>query len=113
MGHTFQSISWFPESVNDTYSSDIDCMDKRGKIGETYYYKIKGSDEGRVWGDGIYSDDSNIAKAAVLEGKCELGEETIVKIKIIEGQSSYGSCTKNGIRSLSWPYWPGSYVFEV
>ena len=86
-----------PPIVNQTYSPNINCMDKRGKIGESYCYRIKGSNEGTVWGDGIYSDDSNIAKAAVLEGKCNLGEEELVVIKIIEGKSSYGSCTKNGI----------------
>ena len=101
-----------PPIVNQTYSSNINCMDKRGKIGESYGYKIKGSNEGTVWGDGIYSDDSNIAKAAVLEGKCNLGEEKLVFIKIIEGKSSYGSCTKNGISTSSWGNWEGSYIFE-
>ena len=101
-----------PPIVNQTYSSNINCMDKRGKIGESYCYRIKGSNEGTVWGDGIYSDDSNIAKAAVLEGKCNLGEEKLVFIKIIEGKSSYGSCTKNGISTSSWGNWEGSYIFE-
>ena len=100
-----------PPIVNQTYSPNINCMDKRGKIGESYGYKIKGSNEGTVWGDGIYSDDSNIAKAAVLEGKCNLGEEKLVFIKIIEGKSSYGSCSKNGISTSSWGNWEGSYIF--
>ena len=105
-------IAGGPPIVNQTYSSNINCMDKRGKIGESYCYRIKGSNEGTVWGDGIYSDDSNIAKAAVLEGKCNLGEEELVVIKIIEGKSSYGSCTKNGISTNSWGNWEGSYIFE-
>ena len=83
-----------PLIVNETYSSNINCMDKRGKIGECYEYKIIGSTEGTVWGDGIYTDDSNIAKAAVLEGKCKIGENCTVCIKIIESKSSYGSCKK-------------------
>ena len=98
--------------VNESYSSNINCMDKRGKVGEEYGYKITGSTEGTVWGDGIYSDDSNIAKAAVLEGKCKIGENRIVCIKIIESKSSYGSCTKNGISSSSWGHWDGSYIFD-
>ena len=91
-----------PPYANETYSSNINCMDKRGKIGEYYCYKIIGSTEGTVWGDGVYTDDSNIAKAAVLEGKCKIGENKEVCIKIIEGKSSYGSCTKNGISSTSF-----------
>ena len=97
--------------VNESYSSNINCMDKRGKVGEVYGYNITGSTEGTVWGDGIYSDDSNIAKAAVLEGKCKIGENRLVCIKIIESKSSYGSCTKNGISTSSWGHWDGSYRF--
>ena len=72
---------------------------------------IKGSDEGSVWGYGIYCKDSNIAKAAVLEGKCKMGEYKTVFIKIIEGQSSYLSGSKNGVSSLSWGSCSGSFVF--
>ena len=97
--------------VNESHSSNINCMDKRGKVGEVYGYNITGSTEGTVWGDGIYTDDSNIAKAAVLEGKCKIGENCTVCIKIIESKSSYGSCTKNGISTSSWGHWDGSYSF--
>ena len=100
-----------PPIVNESHSSNINCMDKRGKVGEEYGYKITGSTEGTVWGDGIYTDDSNIAKAAVLEGKCKIGENCTVCIKIIESKSSYGSCTKNGISTSSWGHWDGSYIF--
>ena len=101
-----------PPFANETYSSNINCIDKRGKIGEYYSYKIIGSTEGTVWGDGVYTDDSNIAKAAVLEGKCKIGENKDVYIKIIEGKSSYGSCTKNGISTSSYGSWDGSYIFS-
>ena len=101
-----------PPIVNESHSSNINCMDKRGKVGEVYGYKITGSTEGTVWGDGIYTDDSNIAKAAVLEGKCKIGENCTVCIKIIESKSSYGSCTKNGISTSSWGHWDGSYIFD-
>ena len=100
-----------PPIVNESHSSNINCMDKRGKVGEVYGYKITGSTEGTVWGDGIYTDDSNIAKAAVLEGKCKIGENCTVCIRIIESKSSYGSCTKNGISTSSWGHWDGSYIF--
>lgn len=98
-------------SENDSYSTIIYCQNKRGNIGNTYGYLIKGSNEGSVWGDGIYTDDSNIAKAAVLEGKCQLGEEKLILIKIVEGKSSYSSISKNGVSSSSWGSWDGSYIF--
>ena len=96
---------------NDYFSTNIHAVNKRENIGNTYYYKIKGSNEGTVWGDNIYTDDSNIAKAAVLEGKCKLGEEKIVGIKMLEGKSSYSSSYKNGVNSISYGTWPASYIF--
>ena len=89
----------------------VDAMNRRNNVGNIYYYNIRGNDSGTVWGDHIYTDDSNIAKAAVLEGLCKIGEEKMVGIKIIEPKSSYNSITKNGISSNPWGYWEGSYIF--
>jgi hypothetical protein len=100
-----------PELENSDYSTNIHAVNKRENIGRQYYYKIKGSSEGIVWGDNIYTDDSNIAKAAVLEGKCQLGQEKIVGIKMIEGKSSYSSASRYGVSSVTYGYWPASYIF--
>ena len=99
------------ETENGSYTTYIDAINKRGNIDKYYYYKIRGSNEGTVWGDHIYSDDSNISKAAVLEGICEIGKEKIVKIKMIEGKSSYSSTSRNGVSSNSWGSWYCSYIF--
>ena len=100
-----------PAPENSDYSTSINAVNKRDNIGNEYYYKIKGSNEGTVWGDHIYTDDSNIAKAAVLEGKCELGQEIILGIKIIEGKNSYSCASKNGVSSVTYGSWPASYIF--
>ena len=96
---------------NSDYSTNIHAVNKRENIGRKYCYKIKGSSEGIVWGDNIYTDDSNIAKAAVLEGKCQLGQEKIVGIKMIEGKSSYSSASRYGVSSVTYGSWPASYIF--
>ena len=107
-----QYVAGGPETENKDYSTNINATDKRGNIGSEYYYRIIGSEDGTVWGDNIFTDDSNIAKAAVLAGKCQLGEKAIVGIKMIEGKSSYSSSNKNGVSSNSYGSWPGSYVFK-
>jgi hypothetical protein len=110
----FQSgviVAGGPELENSDYSTNIHAVNKRENIGREYYYKIKGSSEGTVWGDNIYTDDSNIAKAAVLEGKCQLGQEKIVGIKMIEGKSSYSSASRYGVSSVTYGSWPASYIF--
>ena len=73
-----------PPIVNESHSSNINCMDKRGKVGEEYGYNITGSTEGTVWGDGIYTDDSNIAKAAVLEGKWKSEKIALFALKLLK-----------------------------
>ena len=98
-------------SENSDYSTNINAVNKRENVGNIYSYMIKGSNEGTVWGDHIYTDDSNIAMAAVLEGKCQLGEEKTVNIKMIEGKSSYSSANKNGVSSVTYGSWPASYIF--
>ena len=70
-----------PETENKDYSTNIDATNKRDNIGSEYYYKIIGSGDGTVWGDNIFTDDSNIAKAAVLEGKCQLGKNQLLVLK--------------------------------
>jgi hypothetical protein len=97
--------------VDDDYLSYVTAENRRNNIGQIFHYNIIGSDSGRVWGDHIYTDDSNIAQAAVIEGLCKIGEEMEVSIKILKPQSSYSSCFKNGIRSYSWGHWDGSYIF--
>ena len=97
--------------VNDEYLTYITVENRRNNIGDIFHFKIMGSQSGTVWGDHIYSDDSNIAKAAVIEGLCKIREEKEVSIKMVEPQSSYASCFKNGIQSFSWGYWYGSYIF--
>ena len=99
------------ETENKDYSSNINAVNKRENIGREYYYHIIGSNDGTVWGNDIFTDDSNIAKAAVLKGKCKLGEKTIVGIKMIEGKSSYSSSNNNGVSSITYGSWPASYIF--
>ena len=97
--------------VDEDYLTYITAVNRRHNIGQIFHYNIIGSESGTVWGDHIYTDDSNIAKAAIIEGLCKIGEEAEVSIKMVEPLSSYSSCFKNGVGSSSWGHWDGSYVF--
>ena len=97
--------------VVEDYLTYITAVNRRHNIGQIFHYNIIGSESGTVWGDHIYTDDSNISKAAIIEGLCKIGEEAEVSIKMVEPLSSYSSCFKNGVGSSSWGHWDGSYVF--
>jgi len=86
----------------------------RKNNGTTYSVKVTGTDQGSVWGgaNGIYTDDSRLGKAAVHAGLLKIGETGIVKVTILEGQSSYKGSTNNGISTTNYGLYQGSYKFE-
>lgn len=83
----------------------------RGNINQTYSFTVTGSNSGGIWGTNIYTDDSNVAVAAVHAGFAQLNQNTVVTLMMLAGQSSYASTTQNGITSSGWGGWGGSYSF--
>jgi len=81
-----------------------------GVLGGTYDFLVTGSTiGGSLWGCDIYTDDSNLAMAAVHDGWVANGITKHVRVTILAGQASYSSCTQNGITSASYGTWPRSY----
>lgn len=85
------------------------------KKGTTYLFKVKGSNDGRIWGgeNGVYTDDSYLPLAAVHCGALQPGQEGVIKVTIMEGLSSYPSLTKNGVSSIAYGPWTGSYKIAL
>ncbi len=98
----------------DIYSEPVNLTQFRGQNGKTILVKVTGTDQGNVWGgaNGIYTDDSNIGKAAVHAGLLKVGEQKVLKVTIMPGQSSYQGNTQNGIATNNYGQWQGSYKFE-
>ena len=63
-----------------------------------------------IWGTDIYTDDSSVCTAAVHTGGITLAGGGTVTVEIRPGQQSYTGSTRNGITSVSYPAWSGSYV---
>lgn len=83
----------------------------RGNNYQNYTFMLTGSNSGSLWGTTIYTDDSNLATAAVHSGFVQLNQLCIVTVMILPGQSSYTSTLQNGITSSGWGSWSGSYTF--
>jgi len=96
-----RTISPFPDGVFQPTAN-------RGKSGLVVYVTVTGSNTGGIFGTGIYTDDSNIATAAVHAGVLAVGQKGVVKVTLRPGQSSYVSSSANGITSSSYSTWPGS-----
>ena len=73
---------------------------------EELSFDIIGSNIGPVFGgkDGRYSLDSNIAKAAVFEGKAKIREKVIVFLKISKNNNFFEGDERNGIKTSDFRY---------
>lgn len=85
----------------------------RGKTGNIYSFRITGKNSGRIWGgDGkVYTDDSELATAAVHAGVLRNGETGVVTVMIVDGRSNFPSITRNGVTSIKYGQWPGCFKF--
>lgn len=118
---TWQGSYGFPQAtppqadngpVGDQVLPDPGTMtDYRGDNGQVFRFRVIGNANGSVFGDGIYTDDTRVATAAVHAGVLRDGEEGVVAVKVLPGQDSYSAATRNGITSADYGAWAGSYEF--
>lgn len=83
----------------------------RGRNGEVFRFRVRGSAHGNIWGDGVYTDDSSLAAAAVHAGVLRQEEEGVVSVRILPGRKEYAGAEKNGVVSESYGEWHGSFEF--
>lgn len=106
------------EDIQEVVSitADLDpgnLVSYRGENGQVFYFQVTGSADGSVWGDGIYTDDSYLATAAVHAGVLSPGEFGVVKVTILPGEDSYTGGSRNGVTSMDYGDWSGSYQVEA
>lgn len=82
------------------------------EAGSSFEIEILGALEGTVWGDGIYTDDSTLAAAAVHAGIIEEGVRAKIKVTLLPGQEAYQGAKHNGIDSQGYGQWNASFKVE-
>lgn len=94
-----------------TWNTQADTL--RGRNGKRFSYicPANGTASSRLWGSGVYTDDSSICTAAVHAGLITVRNGGTVTIEIRPGQSSYEATLRNGVNSRSYGSWKGSFVF--
>jgi hypothetical protein len=89
-----------------------DARDHRGQDGEQFTYRCAADGElDTVWGVETYTDDSSICTAAVQLDLITLDEGGDVTIEIAPGLDSYEGGVANGVESLPYGTWGGSFTF--
>jgi hypothetical protein len=81
-------------------------------LGKSFDFRVTGAATGTIWGTDIYTDDSNLATAAVHAGVVQPGETQVVRVTILPGRSSYRGGERSDISSSSYGRWYGSYVLD-
>ena len=83
----------------------------RDKVGQVFQFTLTGTLTGSVWGTDIYTDNSELACAAVHAGVVLPGETKVVTVRILAGQSWYQGSSHNGVTSSSYGPFHGSFTF--
>lgn len=87
--------------------------DLRGRAGAVYLFELTGRTGGTVWGSGTYTDDSDLATAAVHAGVLKDGQKGVVKVTVLAGQDGYQGSEKNGVTTREYHAYPGSFKVEA
>ena len=83
----------------------------RAFINQTFTFTITGTTTGSIWGTNIYTDDSDLATAAVHSGFVLFNETKVVVVQVLSGLSNYNGSTQNGVTSFTFFSWLGSFIF--
>jgi LCCL domain len=82
------------------------------RVGETFYFRVQGEDNGPVWGTDVYTGDSAIAAASVHAGAVELGESAVIRVTVLAPLRAYTGSRSNGVTSNSFGPYGTAYRVE-
>jgi hypothetical protein len=83
----------------------------KNDVGMTYKFQCPpNGTERTIWGSDIYTADSSICTAAVHAGLFSLTDGGIVTVEFRPGRLTYGSTTRNGIKSNTFGEFSRSFV---
>ena len=90
-----------------------DALNRRANIGQTFVYNCSANGTfDSVWGTDVYTDDSSICTAAVHAGKITRTAGGQVTIEIRPGQASYIGTIRNGVATIDYGSWGGSFIVK-
>ena len=79
----------------------------RERVGETFLFRTTGDAARPAWGTDVYSDDSDLASAAVHAGLLKAGETGVVKLLVVRAAGPFEGSVRNGATTGAKADWPG------
>jgi hypothetical protein len=100
-----------PTATDITWSQD--ASNRRASVNQTFVYNCSPNGTfDTVWGTDVYTDDSSICTAAVHAGKITKAAGGVVTIEIKPGQATYDGTARNGVTTLDYGSWGGSFIVK-
>jgi hypothetical protein len=91
---------------------NADPQQYRGKIGEEFIFECPApGKESQIWGVETYTDDSSVCSAAVQVGLITFEKGGTVDIEIAGPQDEFKAGVANGVTSMRYGSWEGSFIF--
>ena len=81
-------------------------------VGTCHEVVLYGVVNGHIYGTGIYTDDSDVATAALHAGFLNKGQTKKVKVFITGPRRTFSKSLNNGIQSHWFNYFAGSFTFD-
>lgn len=98
--------------INEPIDWEYGVADLRGRLDQSFTFTCMPN--GRihnVWGSDLYTDDSSVCSAAVHAGLINTREGGTISIRMISGQGAYTGTSRNGVSTIGYGNWHGSYIF--
>ena len=82
-------------------------------IGDRVTIPVTGRRGGPVWGDNLYTLDSDPGTAAVHAGLLDVGETKLVEFWVVPSPKSYSAEERNGVKSQRWGRYKAAYLMRL
>ncbi len=108
-----------PDDTGDTGDAGVlawqtDAQQYHGQDGEKFTIDCPpNGTQDPIWGTETYTDDSSLCNAAVHVGLITYETGGNVEYEIAPGQDSYDGMVANGVTSLRYASWSGSFIFPA
>jgi hypothetical protein len=106
------SLSLASASALDRVLARASMLQHRSLLGSCLEVELFGGVHGHIYGDVIYSDDSDVATAALHAGVLQVNQSATIKVYITGPHWSFAERKRNDIQSNELHYWPGSFTFD-
>ena len=91
---------------------DYGLADLRGRLDQSFTFVCEPNGQiNNVWGSDLYTDDSSVCSAAVHAELISTRDGGQVTVRMISGQGAYTGSTRNGVSTIGYGSWHGSYMF--